>query len=51
MRENMIAAYNDELSEELLAVIDMEYSVDKKKLGNKNIMKNPKADLICATVE
>ena len=51
MRENMIAAYNAELSEELLAVIDMEYSVDKKKLGNKNIMKNPKADLICATVE
>lgn len=51
MRENMIAAYNSELSEELLAVIDMEYSVDKTKLRSKKIVKNPKADLICVAVE
>lgn len=51
MRENMIAAYNSELSEELLAVIDMEYSVDKTRLRSKKIVKNPKADLICVAVE
>lgn len=51
MRESMIAAYNSELSEELLAVIDMEYSVDKTKLRSKKIVKNPKADLICVSVE
>ena len=51
MRENMIAAYNFELSDELLAVIDMEYSVDKTKLRSKKIVKNPKADLICVAVE
>lgn len=51
MRENFIAMNNSALSEGMLAVIDMEYSVDKKKLGNKSITKNPKADLVCATVE
>ena len=51
MRENMIAALNSELEEGTLAVIDMEYSVDRTKLDSAKIVKNPKADLICATVE
>lgn len=51
MRENMIAAYNTNLEEGMLAVIDMEYSVDRTKLSSAIIVKNPKADLICATVE
>lgn len=51
MRENMIAVYNSTLGEGMLAVIDMEYSIDRAKLDNEEIVKNPKADLICATVE
>lgn len=51
MRENMIAAYNCRLNKELLAVIDMEYSVDKTKLNNEILDKNPKADLVCVAVE
>ena len=51
MRENMIAALSSKLEEGMLAVIDMEYSVDRTKLDSAKIVKNPKADLICATVE
>ena len=51
MRENMIAALSSKLEERMLAVIDMEYSVDRTKLDSAKIVKNPKADLICATVE
>lgn len=51
MRENMIAAYNSTFDDDLLAVIDVEYSVDKSKLENKKITKNPKADFICVAVE
>lgn len=40
MCENRIAAYNSTLDDDSLAVIDMEYSVGKRK-----------ADLICAAVE
>lgn len=50
MRENMIAAYNTDLTEDMMAVIDIEYFVDKSKIDNE-IMKNPKADLVCATVK
>lgn len=49
--ENMIAAYNSILAEDSIAVIDMEYSVGREKLGNAKIDKNPKADLVCAAVE
>lgn len=51
MRENIIAASNYSLEDDFIAVIDMEYSVDKKKLANSKINKNPKADLVCASVE
>jgi len=51
MRENIIAINNSSLAEGRLAVIDMEYSVDKEKLGNNKITKNPKADLVLVTVE
>ena len=50
-RENRIAALNSKLSEDLLAVIDMEYSVDKNKIANAKIDKNPKADLVCVGME
>ena len=50
-RENRIAALNSKLSEDLLAVIDMEYSVDKNKIANAKIDKNPKADMVCVGME
>ena len=50
-RENRIAALNSKLSEDLLAVIDMEYSVDKNKIANTKIDKNPKADMVGVGLE
>ncbi|MCR5847615.1 MAG: hypothetical protein K6G75_05800 [Lachnospiraceae bacterium] len=50
-RENRIAALNSKLSEDLLAVIDMEYSVDKNKIVDAKIDKNPKADMVCVGME